>query len=57
MLEGEVSNYFQRYAAICIRNMNGAEEVLPALNKMLHSEDHLVRKYADWATNRIKSAD
>lgn len=56
MPEGEVSNYFQRYAAICIGNMNGAAEALPALNKMLPSEDHLVGKHADWPTNRIKRA-
>ncbi len=55
MLEGEVNPNFQRYAAICIGNIEGAEEALPALNKMLDSEDHLVRKYAQWAIDRIKN--
>ncbi len=54
MLEGEVSNYFQRYAAICMGNMDGAEEALPVLNKMLSAEDPLVSKYAKWAINRIE---
>ncbi len=53
-LEGEVNPYFQRYAAICIGNLEGAEEALPALTKMLSSEEPLVRKYADWAINRIR---
>ena len=53
-LEGEVNPYFQRYAAICIGNVEGAEEALPALTRMLSSEEPLVRKYAHWAINRIK---
>jgi len=56
MLEGEVGNYFQRYTAICMGNMGGAEDALPALKKMLASEDPLVRKYAQWAINRIEKA-
>lgn len=55
VLEGEVNRYFQRYAAICIGNLEGAEEALPVLAKMLSAEDQLVRKYADWAINRIKN--
>ncbi len=54
MLDGEVSNYFQRYAAICIGNMAGAEEALPELNKLLSAEDPLVQKYARWAIDRIE---
>ncbi len=54
MLDGEVSNYFQRYAAICIGNMAGAEDALPALNNLLGAEDPLVRKYAKWAIGRIE---
>jgi len=54
LLEGAVDHYFQRYAAICIGNMEGAEEALPALTKMLSAEDPLVRKYAQWAITRIE---
>ncbi len=56
LLDGDVSNYFQRYAAICIGNMDGAEEALPALNKMLDAEDPLVRKYSQWTIERIEKA-
>ena len=56
MLEGDVSNYFQRYAAICMGNMEGADEALPALNRMLGAEDPLVGKYAQWAIERIEKA-
>jgi len=54
LLEDEVDHYFQRYAVICIGNMEGAEEALPALTKMLNAEEPLVSKYADWAIKRIK---
>ena len=55
LLEGEVNHYFQRYAAISIGNLEGAEEAVPVLTKMLSAEDQLVSKYADWAINRIKN--
>ena len=55
LLEGEVNPYFQRYAAICISNLEGAEEALLVLTKMLDCNDPLVGKYADWAINRIKT--
>jgi epoxyqueuosine reductase len=54
VLKGECSHYFQRYAAICIGNLKGADSALPVLKKMLDSEDELVREYAHWAMNRIK---
>jgi epoxyqueuosine reductase len=54
ILKGECSHYFQRYAAICIGNLKEADSALPVLTAMLSSEDELVRKYADWAIDRIK---
>lgn len=54
LLKGECSHYFQRYAAICIGNLKGADSALPVLTRMVNSEDELVRKYADWAIDRIK---
>ena len=53
-LEGEVNPYFQRYAAICIGNLEEADSALPVLTRMLNSEDKLVAKYAAWAIDRIK---
>jgi epoxyqueuosine reductase len=52
--KGECGHYFQRYAAICIGNLKEADSALPVLRKMLHSEDELVRKYADWAIDRVR---
>jgi len=54
LLKGECSHYLQRYAAICIGNLKGADNALPALTTMLNSEDELVTKYAGWAIDRIK---
>ncbi len=54
LLGDECSHYFKRYAAICIGNLEGADAALPILSKMSDPEDHLVRKYADWAIDRVK---
>ncbi len=54
LLKGDCSHYFKRYAAICIGNIEGADEALPVLRELSDPEDVLVRRYAEWAIDKIK---